>query len=101
MSMVAVFAMPAQAGIARASFHQTNLVSDVPGMANITELATGYPGYNAHQPQDKAAVAAVLHQHGYTSFALGKWHNTPATQTTATTMKYRVRTSASVNGTSI
>ena len=35
--VVATQAIPAQAGIARGSFHQTNLVSDIPGMANITD----------------------------------------------------------------
>ncbi|CAM4247105.1 MULTISPECIES: arylsulfatase [Myxococcus] len=48
------------------------------GMANITELATGFPGYDARQKPDKAAIGAMLHQHGYASFALGKWHNTPS-----------------------
>jgi arylsulfatase A-like enzyme len=52
------------------------------GMANITELATGFPGYNARQPQDKAAIAAMLHAHGYSSVALGKWHNTPSEEAT-------------------
>ncbi len=51
------------------------------GMANITELASGFPGYNGRQPQDKAAIAAMLHEHGYTSFALGKWHNTASEET--------------------
>jgi len=35
--VVATQAIPAEAGIARGSFHQTNLVSDIPGMANITD----------------------------------------------------------------
>src|SRR2546426_3143147 len=30
-------ALPAQAGIARGSFHQTNLVSDLPGLAPVTD----------------------------------------------------------------
>jgi hypothetical protein len=51
------------------------------GMANITELATGFPGYNGIQPSDKAAIGAMLHEHGYTSFVLGKWHNTPSEET--------------------
>jgi arylsulfatase A-like enzyme len=51
------------------------------GMANITELASGFPGYNGRQPQDKAAIASILHQYGYTSFAVGKWHNTTAEET--------------------
>lgn len=48
------------------------------GMANITELATGYPGYNARQQPDKAGIGAMLRAHGYATFALGKWHNTPS-----------------------
>jgi arylsulfatase A-like enzyme len=51
------------------------------GMANITELATGFPGYNGRQPQNKAGVPAMLHQYGYTSFGIGKWHNTPSEKT--------------------
>ncbi len=51
------------------------------GMAAITEMATGFPGYNARQPQDKAGIPAMLHQHGYTSFCVGKWHNTPSEET--------------------
>lgn len=48
------------------------------GMANITELATGYPGYNARQSMDKAGIGAMLRIHGYNTFCLGKWHNTPS-----------------------
>jgi arylsulfatase A-like enzyme len=48
------------------------------GMANITELATGYPGYNARQPMDRAGIGAMLRVHGYNTFCVGKWHNTPA-----------------------
>ncbi|HVG64300.1 MAG TPA: arylsulfatase [Hyalangium sp.] len=80
----------ADKGLRYVNFHTTALCSPTRaclltgrnhhsvGMANITELATGFPGYNGRQPQDKAAIAAMLHQYGYTSFALGKWHNTPS-----------------------
>jgi arylsulfatase A-like enzyme len=51
------------------------------GMGSITETATGFPGYHGRQPADKAAIAAMLHPHGYTSFAIGKWHNTPNEET--------------------
>lgn len=51
------------------------------GMANITELATGYPGYNGRQPQNKAAIGSILHKYGYASFAIGKWHNTASEET--------------------
>src|SRR2546430_3478000 len=37
VAVVAVGAVPAQAGIARGSFHQTNLVSNIPDLANITD----------------------------------------------------------------
>ena len=47
-------------------------------MANITELATGYPGYNARQPMDRASIGAMLRTQGYNTFCVGKWHNTPA-----------------------
>jgi arylsulfatase len=83
----------AQNGLRYTNFHTTALCSPTRaclitgrnhhsvGMANITELATGFPGYDARQPQDKAGIPAMLHQHGYTSFCVGKWHNTPAEET--------------------
>lgn len=83
----------AKNGLRYTNFHTTALCSPTRaclltgrnhhsvGMANITELATGFPGYNGRQPQDKAGIAAMLHQHGYTTFALGKWHNTPSEET--------------------
>ncbi|HEX9363946.1 MAG TPA: TIGR03118 family protein [Candidatus Dormibacteraeota bacterium] len=37
VGLVALLALPAQAAVARGSFHQTNLVSDIPGMAAITD----------------------------------------------------------------
>ncbi|MCD1294193.1 sulfatase [Methanocella sp. CWC-04] len=51
------------------------------GMASITELATGFPGYNGRMPKDKATVAAMLRENGYNTFCLGKWHNTPDNET--------------------
>lgn len=51
------------------------------GMANITELATGYPGYNGIHPKDKAGIGAMVKEYGYNTFALGKWHNTPSEET--------------------
>ena len=37
ITVVAAIATPAQAGIARGSYHQTNLVSDIPGLAQSTD----------------------------------------------------------------
>jgi arylsulfatase A-like enzyme len=50
-------------------------------MANITELATGFPGYNGIMPKEKAGIGAMLRQYGYNTFCVGKWHNTPDTDT--------------------
>jgi len=49
------------------------------GMAGITEIATGFPGYNGIMPKDKATIGAMLRQYGYNTFCVGKWHNTPDT----------------------
>jgi arylsulfatase A-like enzyme len=51
------------------------------GMGTITELATGFPGYNGQMPKDKATVAAMLREYGYNTYCIGKWHNTPDTET--------------------
>jgi arylsulfatase A-like enzyme len=51
------------------------------GMAAITEIATGFPGYNGIMPKEKAAIGAILRQYGYNTFCVGKWHNTPDTDT--------------------
>jgi uncharacterized protein (TIGR03118 family) len=37
LTLVAAQAIPAQAGVFRGSFHQTNLVSDIPGIAPLTD----------------------------------------------------------------
>ncbi len=47
----------------------------------ITELSTGYPGYNSIWGRNVASVAEVLRQNGYATAAFGKWHNTPDWET--------------------
>lgn len=47
----------------------------------ITNLATGYPGYNSIWPRSTACVAEVLRCNGYGTAAFGKWHNTPEWET--------------------
>jgi len=47
----------------------------------ITELATGYPGYNSVWPRSTASVARTLRDNGYSTAAFGKWHNTPDWET--------------------
>jgi hypothetical protein len=49
----------------------------------IAELANDWDGYSGIQPKSSAMVAEVLKDYGYSTSAFGKWHNTPAEQTTA------------------
>ena len=43
----------------------------------ITELATGFPGYDGSWPKEAACVAEILQGNAYSTAAFGKWHNTP------------------------
>ncbi len=53
------------------------------GMAAITELASGYPGYNGILPFENGLLSETLLGHGYNTFMVGKWHLTPSNQETA------------------
>lgn len=53
------------------------------GMACITEFATGYPGYDGVIPFENGMLPEMLLEHGYSTFMVGKWHLTPASQETA------------------
>jgi arylsulfatase len=53
------------------------------GMARVVELASGFPGYNATIPKENGFLSEILRLHGYATFAVGKWHVTPATQMSA------------------
>lgn len=52
-------------------------------MAGITETSTGYPGYNGNIPFENGFLSEMLLQHGYNTYAIGKWHLTPADQISA------------------
>jgi arylsulfatase len=43
----------------------------------ITELATGFPGYDGSWPREAASIAEILRANHYSTAAFGKWHNTP------------------------
>ncbi|MCV7299382.1 arylsulfatase [Mycobacterium barrassiae] len=53
------------------------------GNGQIAELANDWDGYAGKIPRSSATMAEVLKQYGYATSAFGKWHNTPAEETTA------------------
>ncbi|MGN7807745.1 arylsulfatase [Ensifer sp. 22521] len=53
------------------------------GNGQIAELANDWDGYTGRIPRTSATAAKVLGDYGYATAAFGKWHNTPANETTA------------------
>ncbi len=84
----------ANTGISYNSFHNAAMCSPTraalltgrnhhrAGFGQIAELANDWDGYTGHWPATTASVAKVLGYYGYETAAFGKWHNTPAEQTT-------------------
>jgi arylsulfatase A-like enzyme len=52
------------------------------GFGVITELSTGFPGYDSIIGPDNATIGAILKGNGYATSWFGKNHNTPAYQYT-------------------
>ncbi|WP_028644116.1 arylsulfatase [Nocardioides sp. URHA0020] len=82
------------AGISYNRFHTTAMCSPTRaslltgrnhhriGNGQIAELANDWDGYSGHIPSSTALAAEVLTDYGYSTAAFGKWHNTPAEETT-------------------
>src|SRR3954464_3895046 len=51
------------------------------GLACITEGSMGYPGSNGYIPFENGMLSEILLQNGYNTYAVGKWHLTPAEAT--------------------
>lgn len=47
------------------------------GVGTISEMSTGYPGYNSQMDYSTPSIARILTDNGYATAAFGKWHNTP------------------------
>src|SRR5215471_1073012 len=52
-------------------------------MACITEGSEGFPGSNGNMPFENGMLSEILLQQGYNTYAIGKWHLTPAEATSA------------------
>jgi arylsulfatase len=52
-------------------------------MSCITETSTGFPGANGYIPFENGMLSEILLQQGYNTYAIGKWHLTPADQISA------------------
>ncbi len=53
------------------------------GFGALAETATGFPGYNGQLPKSAATLAEILKENGYSTCAVGKWHNTPLEEASA------------------
>jgi arylsulfatase A-like enzyme len=85
----------AKLGISYNRFHSTAMCSPTRGAlltgrnhtrisnGQICELANDFDGFSGSIPKSAATVAEVLKDYGYSTGAWGKWHNTPAEQTTS------------------
>ena len=82
-------------GISYNAFHTTSICSPTRaalltgrnhqrvGSGTIAERAVDWDGYTGVIPRTSATLPKVLGNYGYKTAAFGKWHNTPATETTA------------------
>jgi len=82
----------AKAGLRYTQFHSTALCSPTRaaiisgrnhhsmGFGVISEMATGYPGYDSVITKDKATIGRILSDNGYATSWFGKNHNTPSYQ---------------------
>ena len=85
----------AAAGLRYTQFHSTALCSPTRaalitgrnhhevGFGVITELSTGFPGYDSYFGPEHATVGTILRDNGYSTSWFGKNHNTPAFQYSA------------------
>ena len=80
----------AAAGLRYSNFHTTALCSPTRaalltgrnhhtvGMGRVAEIASGFPGYNAEMSHNDGMISEIIVRNGYSTFAVGKWHLTPA-----------------------
>jgi arylsulfatase len=81
-------------GLRYANFHTTALCSPTRaclltgrnhhtvGLSAITEMSLGFPAHNATMGFEHGLLPEILVRAGYNTFAVGKWHLTPAPEST-------------------
>ena len=91
----------AEMGLRYANFHTTALCSPTRSclmtgrnatsnnMACITEATNGFPGSSGRVPFENGTIAEVLNERGWNTYAVGKWHLTPAEEENASAWKHR------------
>jgi arylsulfatase len=82
-------------GLQHTQFHSTALCSPTRaalitgrnhhsvGFGQVSELATGYPGYDSIIGPESATIGRILSDNGYATSWFGKNHNTPSFQYSA------------------
>jgi arylsulfatase A-like enzyme len=85
----------AKAGLRYTQFHSTALCSPTRaaiitgrnhhsvGFGIISEMSTGYPGYDSYIGPENATIGRILSENGYATSWFGKNHNTPSFQYSA------------------
>lgn len=91
----------AKEGLLYNTFHTTSICSPTRaslltgrnhtrvGSGTIAERAIAFDGYTGVIPKEAATIPEILKEYGYRTAAFGKWHNTPAIETTAVGPKSR------------
>jgi arylsulfatase A-like enzyme len=91
----------ADSGLRFSNFHTTALCSPTRSsllngrnatsnnMACITEGSAGFPGFSARIPFENGTIAEVLNEQGWNTYAVGKWHLTPADEVDLSSWKGR------------
>lgn len=86
----------ANAGLRYTQFHSTALCSPTRaalitgrnhhsvGFGVVSEISTGYPGYDSIIGPDNATIGEILKENGYATSWFGKNHNTPGYQQSPT-----------------
>ena len=91
----------ADMGIRYSNFHTTALCSPTRsslltgrnatsnGLASITEAADGFPASSGRIPFENGFISEVLGEMGWNTYAIGKWHLTPADEVDMSAWRHR------------